>query len=183
LLLDGAGFLCIYMGKVFKNCLTVLLAVASILALPLPSSARKGKHHTDLTEILSQMNEASKKLHTLSANLDYTKVTVLVDDKSTESGMLYYRHGKAPEIRIDIQKPENKAILFKRNRGEIYLPKINQVQEYNLDQKSDMLQRPPGRLNRRAGTHSPKGHRLLADYQNPDVDQRRVLAPLATKIL
>ncbi len=128
------------MGKVFKNCLTVVLAVASILALPLPSSARKGKHHTDLTEILSQMNEASKKLHTLSANLDYTKVTVLVDDKSTESGMLYYRHGKAPEIRIDIQKPENKAILFKRNRGEIFLPKINQVQEYNLDQKSDLLQ-------------------------------------------
>ena len=109
---------------------------------PRPPSARKGKHHADLTvtEILSQMNEASKSLKTVSANLEYTKVTVLVDDKSTESGQLFFRKGKTPEIRIDIQKPESKIILFKKNRGEIYLPKINQIQEYDLEQKSDLVQ-------------------------------------------
>ena len=86
------------------------------------------------------MNEASKKLHTLSANLEYTKVTVLVDDKSTESGQLFYRRGKTPEIRIEMQKPESKIIIFKKNRGEIFLPKINQIQEFDLEQKSDLLQ-------------------------------------------
>jgi outer membrane lipoprotein-sorting protein len=118
----------------------VFLAGAITLALAPPAGARKGKHHTDLAEILSQMNEASKRLKTVSANLEYTKVTVLVDDKSTESGKLYFRHGKSPEIRIDMQKPENKIIIFKKNRGEIYLPKINQIQEYDLEQKSDLLQ-------------------------------------------
>jgi len=39
-----------------------------------------------------------------------------------------------------MQKPETKIILFKKNRGEIYLPKINQIQEYDLGQKSDLLQ-------------------------------------------
>jgi outer membrane lipoprotein-sorting protein len=118
----------------------VLLAGALALTLTPPASARKGKHHTDLTEILSQMNEASKRLKTVSANLEYTKVTVLVDDKSTESGQLFYRKGKTTEILIDIQKPERKILLFKKSKGEIYLPKINQIQEYNLEQKSDLVQ-------------------------------------------
>ena len=123
-----------------KTWLTLLLAAATALVLPIPASARKGRHHTDLAEVLAQMNEASKKLHTLSANLEYTKVTVLVDDKSTESGMIYFRRGKTPEIRINIQHPETKDILFKKNRGEIFMPKINQVQQYDLEQKSDLIQ-------------------------------------------
>jgi outer membrane lipoprotein-sorting protein len=133
---------CDIMRKALKTWLRVLLAGAMGLALAPPAGARRGKHHTDLTreEILSRMNEASKRLKTVSANLEYTKVTVLVDDKSTESGQLFFRHGKTPEIRITMQKPESKIILFKKNRGEIFLPKINQIQEYNLEQKSDMLQ-------------------------------------------
>jgi len=117
----------------------VLLAGAMALTLSPPASARKGKH-TDLTEILSQMNDASKRLKTLSTNLEYTKVTVLVNDKSTQSGQLFYRKGKTTEICIDFQKPERKILLFKKNKGEIYLPKINQIQEYNLEQNSGLVQ-------------------------------------------
>jgi len=86
------------------------------------------------------MNEASKRLKTVSANLEYTKVTVLVDDKSTESGQFFYRKGKTTEIRIDIQKPDTKVLLFEKNKGEMYFPKINQIQEYDLAQKSDLVQ-------------------------------------------
>jgi outer membrane lipoprotein-sorting protein len=131
---------CNLMRKVFNTWIRLLLIGAIVLALVPPASARKGRHPTDLSEILSRMSEASKRLKTVSANLEYTKVTVLVDDKSTESGQLYFRHGKTPEIRIDIQKPEHKVMLFKRNKGEIFLPKINQVQEFNLEQKSDLVQ-------------------------------------------
>lgn len=128
------------MKSLFKTCIPVLLAAAMLLALAPRAGARKGKHYTDLTVILAQMNEAARRLKTVSANLEYTKVTVLVDDKSTESGQLFFRRGKTPEIRIEMEKPESKIILFKRNRGEIFLPKINQVQEYDLEQKSDLMQ-------------------------------------------
>jgi outer membrane lipoprotein-sorting protein len=128
------------MRNAFHIGMRVLLAGALVLALTSPASARKGKHPTDLTEILSQMNEASKRLKTVSANLEYTKVTVLVDDKSTESGQFFFRKGKTTEIRIDIQKPDHKILLLKKNKGEYYLPKINQIQEYNLEQKSDLVQ-------------------------------------------
>jgi len=123
-----------------ETWMRLLLAGALALSLTAPARARKFRHPTDLTEILSQMNEAGKRLKTVSANLEYTKVTALVDDKSTESGQLFFRKGKTTEIRVDIQKPDAKTLLFKKNRGEMYLPKINQIQEYDLTQKSDLVQ-------------------------------------------
>jgi outer membrane lipoprotein-sorting protein len=124
--------------------LTWLLLVAGLLALT-PAAAlarfpRKGKLPPDLSQILSRMNEAAKRLKTLSADLEYTKVTVLVNDKSREEGRLFFRQGKPPEIRIEMQQPESKVILFKKNKAEIYLPKINQLQEYSLEQKSGLVE-------------------------------------------
>jgi outer membrane lipoprotein-sorting protein len=101
---------------------------------------RKGKLPPDLSEILSRMNDASRRLKTVSANLTYTKVTVLVNDKSTEGGHLFFRKGKPPEIRIEMQQPESKVILIKKNKAEIYLPKINQLQEYSMEQKSGLVE-------------------------------------------
>jgi outer membrane lipoprotein-sorting protein len=101
---------------------------------------RKRKLPPDLSEILSRMNDTAKRLKTLSANLTYTKVTVLVNDKSTEEGHLFFRKGKPPEIRIEMQQPESKVILFKKNKAEIYLPKINQLQEYSMEQKSGLVE-------------------------------------------
>lgn len=128
------------MRQFFKTWMCVLLAGALALVLAPTAGARKGKHPTDLAEILAQMNEVAKRVKTVSANLQYTKVTVLVDDKSTESGQLFFRKGKTPEIRIDFEKPDRKTLLVKKNRGEFYLPKINQIQEYDLAQKSDLVQ-------------------------------------------
>ncbi len=118
----------------------LVFAIAVALALAHPALGRKGKAPTDLAEILARMNDTAKRLKTVSANLEYTKVTVLVDDKSTETGQILYRKGKSAEIRIDIVKPNQQTILFRKNKAEIYLPKINQIQEYNLEQKSELVQ-------------------------------------------
>ena len=93
-----------------------------------------------MEEILSRMDDSAKRLKTLSADLEYTKMTVLVNDKSSESGRLFFRNGKNPEILINIQKPDAKFILFKKNRAEIFNPKINQIQEYNLEESSGLVQ-------------------------------------------
>jgi len=118
---------------------------AAVLALAISSASggpqsRKGKMPPDLAEILSRMDDSANRLRTLSANLEYTKVTVLVDDKSTETGRIFFRKSKNPQILIDIQKPEAKSILFKKNKAEIFYPKINQVQEYDLTEHSGILQ-------------------------------------------
>ena len=115
----------------------LLLPPLSGTAAPYP---RKGKLPPDLSVILSRMNDAAKRLKSLSADLEYTKVTVLVNDKSTEEGRLFFRKVKPPEIRIEMQQPDSKVILFKKNKAEIYLPKINQLQEYSMEQKSGLVE-------------------------------------------
>lgn len=101
---------------------------------------KKGKLPPDLTEILSHMDSSAGNLKTVSANLEYTKVTVLVDDKAVQSGQMYYRKGKGTDILIDFKKPEPKTIAFRKDRGEIYNPKINQIDEFNLEGKSGMVE-------------------------------------------
>jgi outer membrane lipoprotein-sorting protein len=143
-LVTGLGALVTRHSSLVTALFTALFLAAGLL-LPLGSGAvahfpRKGKLPPDLSQILSRMNEAAKRLKSLSANLEYTKVTVLVNDKSREEGRLFFRQGKPPEIRIEMQQPESKVILFKKNKAEIYLPKINQLQEFNLEQKSGLVE-------------------------------------------
>ncbi len=118
---------------------TLVLATSLIAFAGFPPRKGKKLPH-DLAEILSRMTEAGKHLKTLSANLEHTKVTVLVNDISTESGQLFFQEKKSREMLINIQKPDPKIILFKKNRAEIYFPKINQIQEYNFEQHSELVQ-------------------------------------------
>jgi len=127
-----------------RSLLTAVALALALLAAGIPSrdaaaSPRKGKLPPPLSEILSRMNDSAKNLKTVSADLEYTKVTVLVDDKSTETGRIFYRKSKK-EILIDIAKPEAKTVLFKKNKAEIFLPKINQIQEYNLEEQSGLVE-------------------------------------------
>lgn len=119
------------------------LGVWLLLATSVASAAprhRKDKMPLDLAEIVSRMSEAGKHLRTLSANLEYTKVTVLVNDKSVESGQLFLHESKSREVLIKIDKPDPKVILFKKSRVEIYIPKINQIQEFDLEQHAELME-------------------------------------------
>src|SRR5712692_8340373 len=117
---------------------TLLLLAASVV----PAAPRHRKHGMppDLAEIISRMSEAGKHLKTLSANLEYTKVTVLVNDKSVESGQLFLHESKNREVLIKIDKPDPKVILFKKSQAEIYIPKINQIQEFDLEQHAELVE-------------------------------------------
>jgi outer membrane lipoprotein-sorting protein len=119
------------------------LLLASVLPLAAATPLWRGdKSPPPLTrkEILSRMDEAGKHLKTLSADLTYTKVTVLVNDRSSESGKLYFRNSRSPEIRINFTKPDSKTFLLRKNVGELYLPKVNQIQQYDLTHHQGLVQ-------------------------------------------
>ncbi len=114
----------------------------SLLAVAPGSPAPRHHKHgvAAFGEILARMNDSAKHLKSLTTNLEYTTVTVLVDDKSTQYGELFYRKDKKTEILIKFEKPDPKVILFKRNKAEIYNPKINQIQEYDVEPRSELVQ-------------------------------------------
>ncbi|MCL5671247.1 MAG: outer membrane lipoprotein-sorting protein [Acidobacteria bacterium] len=117
------------------------LAAFLLTAGVCPARSKNNKEHLSLSQILSRMNESAKHLKTVSADLEYTKVTVLVNDKSTETGQIYFRNSRSPEILIDFNNPDSKVILFKKDKAEMYLPKINQIQEWNLSKHATLIQK------------------------------------------
>ena len=115
--------------------LPTLMVTVPVLARP-----RIHKAKTDLQEILQRMNDSAKHLKTVTADLDYTTVTVLVNDRDTETGQFYLRNPKSPEMLIKFEKPDPKTILFRKNRAEIYYPKMNRIEQYDLASHSGLVQ-------------------------------------------
>ena len=70
-------------------------------------------------------------------SLERTKVTVVVNDKSTESGQIFVRRDE--KMRIEMTKPDPKTILRSGNEFYIYTPKINRVEEYDLGKKQSLV--------------------------------------------
>ncbi|TAM78872.1 MAG: hypothetical protein EPN47_21085 [Acidobacteria bacterium] len=125
----------------FKSKSVGVLLPFFLLAVAVPPVFSKmRKERLDLDQILSHMNESAKHLKTLSADIEYTKVTVLVNDFATESGQMYFRNAKTPDILINFQAPAPKVILFKKDKAEIYQPKINEIQEFDLSKHSQLIQ-------------------------------------------
>lgn len=129
-----------------KTFLPKILAAALVLLWLLATGAAAApvrlhrRPPPPLTQILDRMDDASRHLKTVSADLEYTKVTVVVNDKSSEFGQLYFRKGKSPEILLNFEKPDPKVISLKKNLGEIYNPKTNQIQEFDLRRHSEIVQ-------------------------------------------
>jgi outer membrane lipoprotein-sorting protein len=127
--------------RTLGRCWRALAAVLG-LALAVPALARPRIHRakSDLQEVLKRMNESAKHLKTVTADLDYTAVTVLVNDRSTESGKFYLRNPKNPEMLVEFEKPDPKTVLLRRNQLQIYYPKVNRIEEHDLSSHGGEIQ-------------------------------------------
>lgn len=115
--------------------LILFLSSLSFCAAPAVAQARPG-WNTEL--VVERLNQAAEHFRTLTAKLEYTKVTVVVDDRSTQQGYIYFRQNN--RILIDITQPEPKQILFRDHRAEIFYPRMNQIQEYNLEKHRGLVE-------------------------------------------
>jgi outer membrane lipoprotein-sorting protein len=127
----------VILGLVFWVAAPVGWCAASHAA---PAPEGQGRPLAGESALLSHMDDAARRVRTISANLAYTTVTVLVNDRTTQNGMLYYRKGRRPEVLIHFSGPQAKVILFRKGRAEIYYPEMNQIQEYNLERHQNLLQ-------------------------------------------
>ena len=64
-------------------------------------------------------------------------MTVVVNDKSTESGQISVRHDD--KMRIEVTQPDARTILRDGDNFYIYNPKIHRVEEYNLGKKKSVV--------------------------------------------
>ena len=80
--------------------------------------------------LVETLNQVHNRVRTVTAALEYTKVTVVVDHKSIEAGEMFF--SKNRRVLINISQPEPKEILFTGDKAYIYYPKMKQIQEFDL---------------------------------------------------
>ena len=120
-----------------------LLSCSTLVLLALIWSAifppRLAASPLTLDEVLKQMDREQGQFQSLTAGIERTKVTVVVNDRSTESGQIEVR--RDGKMRIDLTAPDQKTILRDGDRIYVYTPKIRRVEEYDLSKHRDLVDR------------------------------------------
>jgi outer membrane lipoprotein-sorting protein len=117
----------------WKQAFSTLGLAALVLALTAGTLPTSGQAHGPLTleAVLRELDSASKNFHSLSADMERTKVTVVVNDKSTETGSILV-HGD--KMLLELKSPDPRTILRSGDSLYIYTPGLKRVEEYNLAQ-------------------------------------------------
>jgi outer membrane lipoprotein-sorting protein len=117
----------------------MLVAAAALGSLPLAGLFAQGSAQGawTLADILRQIDRGAQEFQSLTADVERTKVTVVVNDHSTESGQIRMR--RDAKMRIDLTTPDPRTILRTGDRLYIYNPKIRRVEEYDLGRHRALL--------------------------------------------
>src|SRR5450755_3769635 len=94
-------------------------AVAASLFLTIRASTPQQTTWT-LENVLKQLDTQAASFHSLTADLERTKVTVVVNDKSTESGQISVR--RDDKMLIEVTQPDARTILRNGDNFYIYNP-------------------------------------------------------------
>lgn len=100
--------------------------------------AHPGQSHLRYTveSALHELDSQSKSFHSLSADVERTKVTVVVNDRSTEDGTLKVRGDK---MLLEMKPPNARTILRTGDNLYIYTPGLKRVEEYNLGKNRSLV--------------------------------------------
>jgi len=105
----------------------VSLILLGLVFLP---AAKAAQTPWTLDSVLKELDREARQFQSLTAQVERTKVTVVVNDRSTESGEIQVRRDN--KMRIDLTVPDPKTILRDGDRLYLYTPRIRQVEEYDL---------------------------------------------------
>jgi outer membrane lipoprotein-sorting protein len=82
------------------------------------------------------LDQAAKGFHSLSADVERTKVTVVVNDRSTGNGTILVRGDK---MLLEMKPPDARTILRNGDNFSIYTPGLNRVEEYNIGKNRALI--------------------------------------------
>ncbi len=90
--------------------------------------------------VLARLDKESAALRQVSARIVKASYTAVLNDMTKESGRMWLRRsGKNVQIRTDIEDPEKRSYAFDGSTGEIYYPKINTVQIFDVGKSKSLV--------------------------------------------
>ena len=111
-----------------------MTAIPLLLALAVQPAPK------NLEDVLQLMDRAAASFHSMTGKLHKTTHTAVIHDTSEESGAIWMkRQGKHVRVLVEVKEPDPKSYALRDRKAEIYLPKIQTVQEYDLGKHAQLL--------------------------------------------
>jgi len=115
-------------------------------ALPFPSRRALGclllqaeplPPATGLEHVLAQMDAAARNFKTTEATLVSDQYEKVINETDTQKGKIYFRReGGEIQMAADFAEPDKKYVIYSGGKVQVYQPKIDQVNEYNVASKN-----------------------------------------------
>lgn len=110
----------------------LVLAIASLVPFAMAQAPAGSSSAPALERVLSQMDSAAANFRTAEADVTWDQYQKVVDEHETQKGKVYFRRaGNEIQMAADITEPDQKYVLFKDSKVQVYQPKIEQVTVYN----------------------------------------------------
>jgi outer membrane lipoprotein-sorting protein len=95
-----------------------------------------------LLSAFKKMDQAASTFKAMTADVTQVSHTAAINDDDTELGTIAIRHAKPHpmEFLMHFHKPDEKIVHFKERVAEIYIPKSNSEQIYDLGKKNSLVQ-------------------------------------------
>jgi len=92
-------------------------------------------------ELLARMDKAAASFQAMSGKVTYVTHTDVLNDDSTESGTVVMKKVASGEVQglIDFLKPDRRTVQFEKRSLQIYYPKINTVNKWDLGKHGEQL--------------------------------------------
>jgi outer membrane lipoprotein-sorting protein len=123
----------------WKHARTALVLWLMICTAPAVLAAPRAQDHEAWTwkAVREQLDREAKDFRSLSAKMERTKVTVVVNDRSTETGDIFVRGDK---MLLQFKSPDQRTILRAGDNLYIYNPGLKRVEEYNLGKNRALVE-------------------------------------------
>jgi outer membrane lipoprotein-sorting protein len=93
-----------------------------------------------LESVLARIDREAGSFRQMTARLKKVDYTAVLNDTTVESGEIWLqRSGRELTMRTEIGQPEPRSVGFRESRAEIYYPKIDTVQIYDLGKQRTLV--------------------------------------------
>lgn len=110
----------------------IVLAFTTRLSLPGATDS--------LENVLERMDRAASSFKALSANAKSVQHTAVINEDNTDIGRILLKRSKHDmRMLVELQQPDPKSIAVQGHKVEIFYPKRNAVEEYDIGQRRELL--------------------------------------------
>ncbi len=103
----------------------------------LTAASAQSADSTGLDRVLAQMDAAARNFKTTEASLVSDQYEKVIDETDTQKGTIYFRReGGEIQMAADFAEPSKKYVIYSGGKVQVYQPKIDQVNEYNVADKN-----------------------------------------------